>query len=78
MAPKERRRNFATEGGRAAVQYGFEVAGLERIISATVPEHSASRRVMEKCGLGYQGILRYRGVAWVLYAIDLARLPAVP
>jgi RimJ/RimL family protein N-acetyltransferase len=61
---------FATEGGREAVRYGFQSAGLERIISATVPEHVASRRVMEKCGLSYQGRVGFRGQEVVWYAID--------
>ena len=29
-------RGLATEGGQAGVRYGFEVVGLERIISATM------------------------------------------
>jgi RimJ/RimL family protein N-acetyltransferase len=29
-------RGLATEGARAGVRHGFEVAGLERIISATM------------------------------------------
>lgn len=31
--------------------YGFEVAGLLRIMSATMAANTASRRVMDKCGL---------------------------
>ena len=38
---------LATEGGRAALRYGFEVVGLERIISAARADNAASRRVME-------------------------------
>ena len=34
-------RGLATEGGRAGVRLRFEVAGLERIISATLPENAA-------------------------------------
>lgn len=44
-------RSLATEGALASVRYGFEGLGLERIISITLPENAASRRVMEKCGL---------------------------
>jgi RimJ/RimL family protein N-acetyltransferase len=65
-------RGLATEGGRAGVRYGFETVGLERIISATIATNAASRRVMEKCGLRFQGELHFRGadVAW--YATDRA------
>lgn len=44
-------RGYATEAGRAALRYGFEAAGLEEIVSFTVPANRASRRVMEKLGM---------------------------
>src|SRR5207302_7408073 len=50
-------RGYATEGGRAGIRYGFEIVGLTRIIAITVPHHTVSRRIMEKCGLTYQGIM---------------------
>lgn len=63
---------LATEGGRAAVRYGFEVVGLERIISAARADNLASRRVMEKCGLAFQDEFRYKGALAVCYVIDRA------
>lgn len=42
---------LATEGARAALAYGFEVAGLHEILSFTVPANVRSRRVMEKLGM---------------------------
>lgn len=71
-------RGLAAEGGRAAIQRGFEDLRLDRIISVTVPANVASWRVMEKCGLLHQGRLfltgpvtkRTREVVW--YAIDRA------
>ena len=76
-------RGLATEGGRAGVRYGFETVGLERIISATMATNAASRRVMEKCGLRFQGELPMAGTVVAWYAIDRAdwqdaRQPAVP
>jgi hypothetical protein len=47
-------RGLATEGALASVGYGFEELGLERIISITLPENAASRRVMGKAGLTYR------------------------
>lgn len=44
-------RGLATEGAREALRYGFEEAGLERIVSFTVPANLRSRRVMEKLGM---------------------------
>lgn len=63
-------RGLATEGGRAGVRFGFERAGLERIISVTHPANLASRRVMENCGLVFQGVKHFRDVEVVWYAID--------
>ena len=63
-------RGLATEGALASVRYGFEGLGLARIISITLPENAASRRVMEKAGLTYRGEPRWRGQAVVWYAID--------
>ncbi len=61
---------LATEGGRAGVRFGFDRARLRRIISPTVAENAASRRVMEKCGLAYQGRIQWRKTECVWYAID--------
>jgi ribosomal-protein-alanine N-acetyltransferase len=42
---------LATEGTWAGPGCGFEVLELERIISFTVSQNAAFRRVMEKSGL---------------------------
>jgi RimJ/RimL family protein N-acetyltransferase len=42
---------LATEGALACVRYGFDAIGLEEIVSFTVPDNIASRRVMEKIGM---------------------------
>jgi RimJ/RimL family protein N-acetyltransferase len=44
-------RGYAAEGARAALTFGFDEAGLEEIVSFTVPENHRSRRVMEKLGM---------------------------
>jgi RimJ/RimL family protein N-acetyltransferase len=64
-------RGLATEGGRAGVRHGFETVG-KRIISATMATNAASRRVMEKCGLRFQGELAMAGTTVAWYAIDRA------
>jgi RimJ/RimL family protein N-acetyltransferase len=67
-------RGLATEGALAAVDYGFEQAGLERIISVTAASHLAARRVMEKAGLAYQGTRTWMNpdVPVVWYVLDRA------
>jgi RimJ/RimL family protein N-acetyltransferase len=65
-------RGLATEGALAAVRFGFEQHGLERIISVTAAAHIAARRVMEKAGLTYQGTRYWMNpeVPVVWYIID--------
>jgi RimJ/RimL family protein N-acetyltransferase len=64
-------RGLAPEGGRAALEFGFGVHRLPRIISVTRPDNANSRRVMEKLGLTCQGERPFRGApAAVWYALD--------
>jgi RimJ/RimL family protein N-acetyltransferase len=42
---------YATEGARAALDFGFGSAGLPEIVSFTVPENVRSRAVMERIGM---------------------------
>jgi ribosomal-protein-alanine N-acetyltransferase len=62
-------KGIATEAAAACLRYGFEVLGLEQIIAVTAPEHTASRRVMEKNGLQLVGTATYFGRELVKYAI---------
>jgi RimJ/RimL family protein N-acetyltransferase len=67
-------RGLATEGALAALRFGFEQHGLERLISVTAVSHAAARRVMEKAGLTYEGTRYWMNpeVPVVCYAIDRA------
>ncbi len=44
-------RGYAPEAARAAIGHGFDVLGLDEIVSFTVPANTNSRRVMEKVGM---------------------------
>jgi RimJ/RimL family protein N-acetyltransferase len=44
-------RGYATEGARAALEFGFGPLGLSEVLSFTVPTNSRSRRVMERIGM---------------------------
>lgn len=44
-------RGYATEGSRALIDHGFTELGVTRVVAETMSVHTASRRVMEKCGL---------------------------
>lgn len=44
-------KGYATEGSRALIRTAFTDLGVERIFAHTMTVNTASRRVMEKCGL---------------------------
>jgi RimJ/RimL family protein N-acetyltransferase len=68
---RERRgRGYATEAARAAIRFGFDELGLERIVAVTLPTNRASRNVLEKCGLGFVGVVHVYGRAQVKYAVS--------
>jgi RimJ/RimL family protein N-acetyltransferase len=66
-------RGIATEAARASLRFGFEVAGLERIVAFAVPENVASRRVLERCGMRLEGELDIFDIRCVEYAISKAQ-----
>ena len=77
-------RGLATEAGGAALRFGWEALGLERVHAIAVPENRASLRVMEKLGLrfarratGRELGLAVPDVELVLYSIERAA-PARP
>lgn len=58
LAPDFWNRGIATEATRAAINWGFREMGLHRIEARCDPQNIASARVMEKCGMEYEGTLR--------------------
>jgi RimJ/RimL family protein N-acetyltransferase len=46
-------KGYATEGSRALIRKAFIEYGVRRVIAQTMTVNTASRRVMEKCGLSY-------------------------
>ena len=48
-------RGYATEAAKATVAFGFSDLGLYRIEAYFVLENTASRRVLEHCGMTYRG-----------------------
>jgi RimJ/RimL family protein N-acetyltransferase len=70
LVPSSWGSGYATEGARTALAFAWEQTPLKRVISVTVPDHAASRRVMEKAGLTFQEEIQWRGTNVVWYAID--------
>jgi RimJ/RimL family protein N-acetyltransferase len=61
---------IATEGGAAALRFGFEMKRMDRIISIAHRQNVASQRVMEKLGLRREGETDWRENPVVWYAIS--------
>jgi ribosomal-protein-alanine N-acetyltransferase len=55
ISPPEWGRGFATEVALAVLRYGFERAGLTRVLGVADAGNLASRRVLEKIGMTFQG-----------------------
>ncbi len=62
-------RGLATEAARLALGFGFERAGLTRIISICRPDNAASQRIMEKLGMTFERNYTHKGIPVRLYSI---------
>ncbi len=49
---------YVTEAGRAMLDYGFGVLGLNRVFASHYTSNPASGRVMQKLGMHQEGVLR--------------------
>ena len=70
LAEKYWRQGFGCECAIAWLKYGFETAGLERIVAVADPDNTGSWRIMEKCGMSYQRNEQHYGMDCVFYAIS--------
>lgn len=52
---------YATEGSRALISMGFTELGVERVFAHTMTANTASRHVLEKCGLTLVRTTAYDG-----------------
>lgn len=51
LLKKEWNKGYATEIGKALLDYSFDALGVHRAFALCNPENAASRRVLEKCGM---------------------------
>ena len=58
LSPVYRGRGYATEAVRELLRFGFEQLALVRISAVCMKENLASLRVMEKCEMKREGLLR--------------------
>ena len=59
IAKKEWNKGYAVEAGQKVLEFGFNILNLERMYAKCVFENNASRKVMEKIGMKYEGTMRY-------------------
>jgi ribosomal-protein-alanine N-acetyltransferase len=58
---------FATEAGRAVIEFGFVQWGLHKIVGTYFSRNPASGCVMKKIGLVQEGLLRDHVIKWDCY-----------
>jgi ribosomal-protein-alanine N-acetyltransferase len=66
-------RGYATELGRALVDYAFEVLHVPRVVAQVEPANVASRHVLEKLGMSERELRTAYGRPHALYAVDRAQ-----
>ncbi len=69
ISPTEWGRGFATEVALAVLRYGFERASLTHILGIADAGNVASRRVLEKIGMNFQGYVVNEGRREARYEI---------
>ncbi len=52
------------------LDFGFNTLGLERIVAISVRENVGSWRIMEKCGMRYEGDRNHYGLPVIYYAVS--------
>jgi RimJ/RimL family protein N-acetyltransferase len=70
LQPEYWRKGIGYECAYAWLDYGFNTLGLERIVAIAIKENKGSWRIMEKCGMRYEGIEEHYGLPVVCYAIS--------
>jgi [ribosomal protein S5]-alanine N-acetyltransferase len=70
-------RGYATELGRALVEYAFTALRVPRVVAQVEPANTASRHVLAKLGMSERETRTAYGRPHLLYALE-ARPPAAP
>jgi RimJ/RimL family protein N-acetyltransferase len=70
LSPDCWRQGLATEAARTALRFGFEQAGLEKIIAVTHRDNEASQRVARRIGLAFEQAIALETMElWVFAAL---------
>ena len=80
--PDDRGKGYMQEAVSLAAAFLFETKTIDRIQATTLPENEGSRRVLEKCGFAFEGIMRkamfHRGRSQDLLLYSILREDARP
>lgn len=60
-------KGYATEIAEAALEYGFNVLKLKKIIALAYPENSASINVIKKLGMKSEGLKEFYGISFMYF-----------
>ena len=71
-------RGFATEAGRAAIDYAFRRLGAEKVISLIQPANRGSIRVAQRLGESYEGAVEVAGVTVSKFGLERTDLGSDP
>lgn len=63
-------RGIATEVARGMSEHAMSALGLDRVVAYVFPENPASRRVVEKLGMRYEGRRPYEGNDLDYFVLD--------
>jgi ribosomal-protein-alanine N-acetyltransferase len=69
LSEKYWRQGYGYECAIGWLRYGFETAGLNRIVAVADPDNTGSWRIMEKCGMRYVRTEEHYGMDCVYYEI---------
>ena len=77
LAEEYWRQGFGYECAVAWLAYGFDVAGLDRIVAVADPDNTGSWRIMEKCGMKHERNEEHYGMNCVFYAVSRDEFNAI-
>lgn len=63
-------KGLGTEAARGWLDFGFNTAGLNRIVAIAVIDNTSSQHIMEKLGMQYEKTEEHYGNECVFYAIS--------
>jgi [ribosomal protein S5]-alanine N-acetyltransferase len=54
---------YALEAAQAVMDFGWNTAGLKRIVAITAAHNEASMRLLRKLGMKFEGVIKFPGAA---------------